>query len=123
MADFKKLKVWQKAHQLSLDVHRSAGKIRGADNIALRSQMKRSAQSISANIVEGRGKRSEKEFVRYLDIASGSANELEAHLITARDTGLMQKSDFVALLDSLVEVRKMLHGLINRLQQPPSSPR
>ena len=115
MADFKKLKVWQKAHKLVLSVLTTAGTIRGADDAPLRSQMKRAARSITANIVEGRGKRSDKEFARYLDIAAGSANELESHLIDARDIGALKPKEFVELLDQLIEVRKMLHGLIKRL--------
>ena len=122
MADFKKLQVWQKAHALALSTNNIGGRIRGVVHVSLRSQLIRSAMSIDANIVEGRGQRSDREFARYLRIAVNSANELESHLIMARDTGAMGKPDFLALLERLVEVRRMLHGLINRIATSPLKP-
>ena len=113
--DFRKLEVWQKAHDLALAVHDVAHKIRGAEYTSLRSQMIRAAMSIDANIVEGRGQKSEKKFAQFLDIAINSANELESHLIMARDLRVMSTGDFAALRDRLVRVRKMLHGLLNKL--------
>ena len=89
--------------------------IRGAEYTSLRSQIIRAAMSIDANIVEGRNQRTDRRFIHYLDIAVNSANELEAHFIMARDIGAMSAHDYVRLRDQLVHVRKMLHGLINRL--------
>ena len=77
--------------------------------------MLRAAMSIDANIVEGRGQSTDKEFSRYLSIALNSTNELESHLIMARDLGAMEKQAFEALLEQLIEVRKMLHGLKNAI--------
>ena len=121
MADFKKLIVWQKAHALALNTHRIAAQIRGAQNASLRNQMTRAAQSIAANIVEGRGQKSEKDFARFLGYSLNSASELEHHLITARDIKAISTSAFEALIAQLAEVRKMLHGLIARLGSAPSS--
>ena len=115
MGDFKKLQVWQKAHELAMDVHRRAKHIRGAQNAALRSQMTRAAQSIAANIVEGRSQRSEREFRRFLGYSLSSAAELEYHLIVARDIGCLSDAEFEALMDKLNSVRKMLIALIARL--------
>jgi four helix bundle protein len=116
VADFKKLLVWQKAHALALEAHGVAKKIRGAEHMSLRSQLVRSAMSIPANIVEGRGQESPKEFARYLRIAVNSASELEYHLIAGRDIGCISKADFLSLLSQLIEVRKMLYGLLNHLR-------
>jgi four helix bundle protein len=55
MGDFKNLRVWRKAHALAMRVHRTSAKMRGRQHASLRSQMNRAAQSIAANIVEGRG--------------------------------------------------------------------
>ena len=115
MGDFKKLQVWKKAHELVLAVHDVTNGIRSRDYTSLRSQMVRAAASIDANIVEGSGQRSDKEFGRFLNIAVNSANELEAHLIMARDLNAITGSDFDSLNDRLVVVRKMLHGLLNRI--------
>ena len=78
--------------------------------------MLRAAQSVPANIVEGREKSSEAEFARFLEIAKGSVSELENHLITARDLDLISRSDFHSLTDQVEEVRKMLTGLLNCLR-------
>jgi four helix bundle protein len=115
MADFKKLRVWQHARALALHAHRVAGRIRGAPYASLRSQMIRAAMSIQANIVEGRSQRSEAEFGRFLRYALASTSELESHLIIARDFEVITENDFKSLLSEVVEVRKMLHGLVDRL--------
>jgi len=81
--------------------------------------MTRAAESIATNIVEGRGKSSDAEFVRFLRIALGSAYELEYHLIAARDIGAINDSDSSALISQVVEVRRMVYGLIRRLMDDP----
>ncbi len=118
MSDFKKLLVWQKAHALALEAHRTAKRIRGADHLSLKSQLIRASMSIPANIVEGRGQESRREFARYLGIAVNSASELEYHLITGRDMGVISKADSLSLLNQVVEVRKMLHGLLKYARAP-----
>ena len=117
MADFRKLEVWQKAHQLVLAVHDSAHNIRGAEYTSLRSQMIRAVMSIDANIVEGRNQPTDKKFAQQLGFAVNSAYELEGHFIMARDFGVMSHSDYVSLRKRLVQVRKMLHGLIKKLKR------
>jgi four helix bundle protein len=123
VADFKKLHVWQKAHALSLCVHRITAQMRGSQNASLRSQMYRAALSISANIAEGRSHKSEKEFSRFLGYALHSSSELEHHLIVARDTRLITKNDFESLASQTIAVRKMLYGLKKRLSFADQSPR
>ncbi len=115
MSDFKKLLVWQKAHAMALDAHRLAGKIRKADHAALRSQIIRAAMSVPANIVEGSGQETGKQFGRFLMIALNSTTELEYHLIIARDLELAPGRECLTLLSQVIEVRKMLHGLRRRL--------
>jgi four helix bundle protein len=112
VSDFRKLQVWCKAHALALKVHRVAGGIRGSRNASLRNQMVRAAMSIPANIVEGSGQESRREFGRFLRYAANSATELEYHLIIARDIRAISLTDFAALASQTVEVRKMLRGLI-----------
>ena len=123
MSDFKKLLVWQKAHALALHAHRVATGIRRAHDVALRSQIIRAAMSIPANIVEGRRQESEKEFARFLRIALNSGCELEYHLIVARDIDVISQGDSDSLLREATEVRKMLHGLLNKLgDRAPQTP-
>ena len=118
MSDFKKLKVWRKAHALALNTHRVVVRIRGSDNAALRGQILRAAMSIPTNIVEGTGQTSGKEFGRFLSIALKSTSELEYHLIFAREIRVISLNDFESLSGQAIEVRKMLHGLRNRVILP-----
>jgi four helix bundle protein len=123
MSDYKKLKVWRKAHALALDVHRVASRIRGTDNASLRNQMIRSAMSIPTNIVEGTGQKSGKEYARFIGFALNSSSELEYHLTFAHDLRLISASEFNGLTSRTVEVRKMLHGLQNAVLTLPRTPR
>jgi len=76
--------------------------------------------SVPTNIVEGSGQESAREFARFLRIALNSATELEYHLIAARDLGAITGATSVTLLTQVVEVRKMIYGLLRHLAcQPP----
>lgn len=131
MSDYRKVLVWRKAHALALDAHRAASRIRGSQYAPFRSQIIRAALSIPANIVEGREQKTDPGFARFLRIALGSASELEYHLTAAHDIQAISKREYQSLSSQAVEVRKMLHGLIRRLErgtkkrpqtaQPPSS--
>ena len=101
--------------------HRLAKGIRRSHDVAIRSQLIRAAESVPTNIVEGRAKSSDAEFVRFLRIALGSAYELEYHLIAARDIGAISASDTASLINQVVEVRRMIYGLIRRLTSDQSS--
>jgi four helix bundle protein len=123
VSDFKKLKVWRKAHALALSVRRAATGIRGTDNASFRNQIIRAAMSIPTNIVEGTGQRTGKEFARFIGFALNSASELEYHLIMGRDARLIDVSEFEALSSRTIEVQKMLHGLQNTVLVSPRTPR
>jgi four helix bundle protein len=81
--------------------------------------MLRASMSIPTNIVEGTGQTSQRQFARFIGFALNSTSELEYHLIVARDTAVIARSDFESLLDQTIEVRKMLHGLQNRVLSLP----
>ncbi len=79
MKNFRDLKVWEKAHALTLDSYRGTNGFPRQELFGITSQIRRTAASIAANIAEGCGKRGNGEFQRYLNIAAGSASELEYH--------------------------------------------
>lgn len=85
MGDFKKLAVWEKAHRLTLAVYRASGSFPKDELYGLMSQIRRAAASIPTNIAEGSGRGGDRELVRFLHIALGSANELEYQLLLAKD--------------------------------------
>jgi four helix bundle protein len=115
MGDYRKLAVWKKAHALAIGTHRVSCGIRSAKYTAIRGQLIRASAAIPANIVEGSGQKSAKEFSRYLGIAVNSATELEYHVLYACDIGVMRQVDADDLNNQIEEVRRMLHGLIKRV--------
>ena len=119
MQYYRKLMVWEKAHALALAVHELTEKIPRRSNTDLIDQLRRAALSVPANIVEGAGSATDREFARYLQIAFSSANELEYHLQFASDRGLVPQVVFSARQAEVIEVRKMLVGLIRRATGKP----
>lgn len=111
MEDFKDLKVWAKAHQLCLSVYRQTQSFPRAELYGLSSQLRRCAASIGANIAEGAGRRSDGELHRFLQIARGSASELEYHLLLARDLGFLQPVTHREMQQQTAEVQRMLSSL------------
>jgi four helix bundle protein len=122
VSDYKNLVVWQKAHVLAINAHRIALGVRAARYTALKSQIIRAAMSIPANIVEGRRQASERDFARFLRYSLNSAYELEYHVTLARDIEVINDKDAGSLLHDIVEVTRMLHGLLRKLG-PPVPPR
>ena len=115
MRDFRKFVVWEKAHQLTLDVYKTVKFFPRDEMFGMISQMKRSAASIPTNIAEGCGRKSDKDFCPFLIISFGSANELEYQVILSKDLEFINADETKALLTQVEEVKKMLNGLIIKL--------
>lgn len=115
MRDYKKFLVWEKSHQLTLDVYKTTISFPKDELFGLISQMKRSSSSIPTNIAEGCGRSSEKDFCRFLYIAFGSANELEYQLLLSTDLKFIDIQSGQKLLFQVEEIKKMLNGLITKL--------
>jgi len=113
---FKNLKVWEKAHGLTLDVYRTSQAFPREEMYGLTSQMRRSSSSIGANIAEGTCRKGDVEFGRFVQIAMGSASELEYHLLLARDLELLNASNYKRLLEEVTDVKRMLAGLLFKLR-------
>lgn len=116
MRDFKRLKVWERAHALTLAIYSITKEFPPSERYGLRDQLRRCSASIPANIAEGCGTQGDAEFGRYLGIARASAGELEYHLILGRDLGYIQTDAFDRLSQEAVEVQKMLVGLLHKLR-------
>jgi four helix bundle protein len=115
--DFKELKVWEKAHELTLSLYSLSKSFPKEELYGLTSQLRRSAVSLCANIAEGCRRRSDGEFVRFLQISRGSASELEYHLLLSRDLGFMNESAHANLQRKLAEVQRMLTSLVSAIEQ------
>ena len=116
MKDFKELKVWTKAHEMTMNVYEETPCFPKEELYGLTSQLRRAAASIGANSAEGCGRRSDGEFTRFLQIARGSASELEYHLLLARDLPLLAEDGFRKLDGQVAEVQRMLTSLVQRVQ-------
>jgi four helix bundle protein len=116
MKDFKELQVWQKAHQLTLLLYNTTGTFPADEKYGLVSQIKRAASSVAANIAEGCGKNGDAELARYLQIAMGSASELEYHLLLAYDLKMIEATNYKILENNVIEVKKMLASFIKKLR-------
>jgi four helix bundle protein len=114
--DFKDLRVWAKAHSLTIDIYRATREFPKEELFGLTSQMRRCASSIGANIAEGSGRKSDGELTRFLHIARGSAAELECHLLLAHDLSLLSDSKHDLLAKHTDEVQRMLTALIQQVQ-------
>jgi four helix bundle protein len=87
--DFQELKIWQKAHDLTLKIYKLTEQITKSEEYGLKSQIRRSAVSVAANIAEGYGRKSKKDFTNFLIIARGSIQETRYHCILLKDLGLI----------------------------------
>lgn len=113
--DFRSLQVRRKAHELTLDVYRSTANFPREEVYGLTSQMRRASSSIPANIAEGCGRDGSVELARFCRIASGSASELEYHLLLAHELGLLNSERHDRLSTEVMEVKRMLPSFIQKL--------
>ena len=120
MVDFKELKVWQKAHQMTLTTYRVTSAFPREEMYGLISQLRRATSSVGANIAEGCGRRSDGDMCRFLQIVRGSASEAEYHFLLAKDLHFLDEKDFKALTSQADELQRMLTGLIQSVRQPKS---
>ena len=116
MKDFKELRVWSKAHGLTVLIYHLTRGFPREEIYGLTSQVRRSAASIGANIAEGCGRHSDGEMTRFLQIARGSASETEYHLLLAKDLGFLQEADFLAAEQDVIVVQRMLTSLVQKVQ-------
>ena len=116
MRDFRALKVWEKAHALTLEIYSVTSVFPQSEMFGLTSQMRRSSASIPANIAEGWGSDGDGEFARVLQVSMGWASELEYHLLLARDLGYLSEERYARVAEQVVEVRRMLAVLIRTVR-------
>jgi four helix bundle protein len=117
MQRYRKLAVWRKAHAIALNIHRLAETIPRGRNAGLIGQLQRAALSIPANIAEGASRATDKDFAKFLQVALASTTEVEYHLEFAADASIIPRREFFMRQQELVEVRRMLTGLIKHIRQ------
>jgi four helix bundle protein len=116
MQDFRKLKVWDKGHELALETYRVTTSYPNDEKYGLVQQLRRASLSIPVNIAEGCGRGSDADFARFVQMAMGSACEVECELLLSRELGFISEKDYEVLLIDVSEVKRMLSALIVRLK-------
>jgi four helix bundle protein len=116
MQDYRELKVWQKAHQLTLSVYQATAGFPREELYGLTTQLRRASASIPANLAEGCGRRGVAELAHFCSIALGSAGELEYHLLLAKDLKLLKPKDHDDLSHRANELKRMLTGFLHKLK-------
>jgi len=114
--DFRSLKSWSKAHDLTLKIYGVTKSFPRDEAFGLTSQLRRACASIPANIAEGCGRSGVAELARFLQIAAGSASEVEYHLLLARDLEYLTPADYERLNNDIVELKRMLTAFIQKLR-------
>ncbi len=116
MQDFRKLKVWEKAHAVALKIYTMTGRFPKEEIFGLTSQLRRSASSIPTNIAEGCGRGTHKELSQFLQVAMGSASEMEYLLLLSRELDYIEQEVYDQYSQDIIEIKKMLSSLILRLR-------
>jgi four helix bundle protein len=115
--NYKELKVWKEAMQLAKDAYLISAGFPQDEKFGLTSQVRRSAVSVPSNIAEGAGRKSDKEFLHYLSMASGSLYELETQLLLSVDFNYSSKEILEDCFSSVTALQKMLYKLQEQLTQ------
>jgi four helix bundle protein len=117
MQRFTELKVWQRSHELTLEVYRVTASFPSAERFGLISQLRRAAASIPTNIAEGSKRESNQEYARFLNIAEGSLAETEYLLTLSRDLGFLAGDSANELLKEITEIARMLNALKKKVAE------
>lgn len=117
MQNYKELKVWNKAHQFTLKVYVVTINFPKEELYSLTNQLRRSAYSIPSNIAEGCGRKTQLDFANFLNIALGSANEVEYFILLAKDLSYLPIEDYTSLSNEISEIKAMLISLIGRVRE------
>ena len=116
-SSFRDLRVWRDAMSLTTNIYMLTAKFPKHELYGLSQQIRRAAVSVPSNIAEGKGRYSDRDFVRFLLVARGSLLELETQIIIAQELGYWPKGDVDRLLGMAETVGRALSGLINSLSQ------
>jgi four helix bundle protein len=113
---FEDTQAWKKARELSVHVYRLSGENDFSRDFELRRQIRRSATSIMSNIAEGQGRRTDRDFAHFLNIALGSVAEIKSHMYLAVDLGYISEAAFRDTYGKLDEIGKMVFSLMSHLR-------
>ena len=117
MRNFREIRVWKSGIELTKDLYKISQKLPESEKYGLCSQMQRSGVSIPSNIAEGASRSSEKDFCRFLEIALGSAFEVETQVIIGKELNFLPDADYKAILSELHSIQKQINSLISVIRK------
>ena len=121
MQDYHKLAMWQRSHQLTVEIYRITQKQFPREELfGQTNQIRRAAASIPTNIAEGCGRNSRAELAQFLNIAAGSASEVEYEILLAKDTGYLTLDQYESLTREISEIRSMIKKYMSQLREKKS---
>lgn len=116
MHKFKELKVWQKSRELVKEVYQLTKELPSSEQFGITSQLRRAIVSVPANIAEGAGRNSNKDFCRFLDIANGSSFEVETLLYLCLDLDYISTDTFSYINSKVLEIQRMIYSLKSKMK-------
>lgn len=117
MRDFRQLKVWEESHKLTLEIYRITKEFPKEELFALTNQMRRASASISSNIAEGCGRGSNKEYAHFIQIALGSAFEIDYQLLLSKDLGYFSLESYHVLNEKIDKIKRQLASLLKKIRE------
>ena len=115
MKDFRQLKVWERAHELTLAVYEATRSFPAEERYGLTAQLRRASASVPTNIAEGCGRDGPRDFARFVSIALGSNSETEYLALLARDLKYLSPDTCAGIHEKTSEIKKMLLALHRKL--------
>jgi four helix bundle protein len=116
MRNFRELNIWQRSFELVEKVYQLTEDFPSSEKFGLIAQIRRCAVSVPSNIAEGCGRNSDKELIRFLDIALGSAFELETQLLLCQSLQFGEREVINGLIEELHQIQKMINGFMKTLK-------
>lgn len=116
MRDFRGLKVWEESHNLTLLIYKETKNFPKEELFSLTNQIRRAAISIPSNIAEGCGRETQKDYAHFLQIALGSANEVDYQLLLAKDLSYIESNQYLVLNDKIDKIKRQLANLIKKVR-------
>jgi four helix bundle protein len=117
MRDFRQLNVWEESHSLTLEIYKATKLFPKEELFGLISQIRRASVSLASNIAEGCGRETIRDYAHFLQMAPGSAFEVDYQLILSKDLQYIEASEFELLSDKIDKIRRQLAKLIAKVRQ------